>query len=367
MSTIKNVDEKGFPCHFPKGRWGIDHPREQKLTTQEFNNQRFLNEDPRFPKDKAFLFYSQQRQEKEQLESAIQISGQKGKVTGKGSNVELQLHDPCNVMQKLKGSPKYWQNARNELIAKVKQLGPFHLFFTLSCGEMRWIEVYISVVRRMGYKVDIIKDSNGKWSGKDEDVRVEGQSLWDFVDSRGSTRQQFLKGYEFLITRHFDNRVKEFMKNIVMGPGKEKVKIAYYNYRVEFQARGLPHIHGVLWIDKDTLAKEGITGNIIDNPEFVTKLADLTLSCSLPDDDQEIKDIVSKVQKHRHTKSCRKTGKSCRYGFPKLPMPKTVLAQPLPDDMDPDEKKFLLKKAKEVLSKALHQDVALDYRSDFRS
>ena len=230
-SSIKHVDEKGFPCHYPTGRWGFDEPREQELTIQEFNNQRFLNEDERLPNDKACLFFSQGRQERDQLESYIQIAGTTGKVSGKDGNVELKLHDSCNVFQKIKGTPKYWQAARNELIAKVKQLGPFHLFFTLSCGEMRWTEVFISVLRRTGRQVDIIKDSNGKWSGKDEDILVEGLPLWNFVDSLGSTRLQLLKGYEFLITRHFDNRVKEFIKNIVMGPGQEKVKIAYYNYR----------------------------------------------------------------------------------------------------------------------------------------
>ena len=161
----------------------------------------------------------------------LKIAGTRGKVSGKSGNVELKLHDACNVFQKIKGTPKYWQVARNELIAKVKQLGPFHLFFTLSCGEMRWIEVYISVLRREGHKIDIIKDSSGNWTGKDEDILVDGQPLWNHVDSMGSTRLQVLKGYEFLITRHFDNRVKEFIKNIVMGPGQEKVKIAYYNYR----------------------------------------------------------------------------------------------------------------------------------------
>ena len=108
-----------------------------------------------------------------------------------------------------------------------------------------------------------------------------------------------------------------------------------------------------MWIDKDTLTKEGIHGNIVDNPDFVLKLANLTLSCSLPADDLEINRIVSQVQKHHHTKSCRKTGKSCRFGFPKLPMPETVVAQPISEDICPAEKDALLKRAKEVLTKAV--------------
>ena len=43
----------------------------------------------------------------------------------------------------------YWQKTRNELIAKVEQLGPFHLFWTLSCGEMRWPEIFTSILQDM--------------------------------------------------------------------------------------------------------------------------------------------------------------------------------------------------------------------------
>ena len=62
------------------------------------------------------------------------------------------LGDAFSVFTQLKGSGKYWQKAKFELVAKVKQLGPFHIFFTLSCAEMRWPEVYVSIFRKMGKK-----------------------------------------------------------------------------------------------------------------------------------------------------------------------------------------------------------------------
>ena len=299
------------------------------------------------------MFYTQHRNEHEKLENQIQIAGQRGKVSGNGNNVELKLNDVCNIFEKIKGTPKYWQTARNELIAKVKQLGSFHLFFTLSCGEMRWIEVYVSVLKEKGHNVQIISDSKGKWTGKDEDVLVDGQPLWEFVDGLGQTRLSLLKGHEVLITRHFDNRVKEFIKCIVMGHGKQNVPIANYNFRVEFQARGMPHIHGVLWICQDWLAKEGVHGPLSENTWFIPKLADLTMSCTLPDDDEELKEIAFTVQRHTHTKSCRKKEKSCRYGFPRLPVSKTILAEPLLETLEDDEKETTLNKAKECLSKAI--------------
>ena len=64
--------------------------------------------------------------------------GLKGK-TYNGANGQkvVQLNDMFDVFKKVKGTPKYWQTAKYELVAKVKQLGPFHLFYTFSCGEMR--------------------------------------------------------------------------------------------------------------------------------------------------------------------------------------------------------------------------------------
>ena len=65
------------------------------------------------------------------------------------------------------------------------------------------------------------------------------------------------KDYMFLITRLFDARVKSFITNILMGGGTDKVPFQYYSYRVEFQARGMPHIHGVAWIADWYLTKSG--------------------------------------------------------------------------------------------------------------
>ena len=59
-------------------------------------------------------------------------------------------------------------------------------------------------------------------------------------------KHELFNNYVALITRHFDARVKSLVKNIMMGGGKDKVPFEYWSYRVEFQARGMPHIHGEL-------------------------------------------------------------------------------------------------------------------------
>ena len=131
---------------------------------------------------------------------------------------------------------------------------------------------------------------------------------------------------------------------------------------------GMPHIHGVAWIDESTLNDFGIKDQFLcdGREENVTKLVDALISCEIPEPlpltqfsteeekrqfkhDQKLKKIVTEVQTHRHTPSCQKYNGSCRYGFPKFPCKKTILAEPIRDiecfDME-DKKKFDKEKEK---------------------
>ena len=349
----EHMDARAFPRHHPTGKYGLNHIREFKLSPSQYFNQRLLNEDERFSKDAFYVFMAASFVERHSLERQIDISGVKGKsVSVGGGQVQVHLTDPFDVFKKVKGTPKYWQTARNELVAKVKQLGPFHLFYTLSCGEMRWSEVFLTLLERKGYSVKIPDD----WDGTDSTLLVEGKELWDYVnDVMSEKKHELFNEYTFLITLLFDARVKSFINNILLGSGKDKVPISHYSYRVEFQARGLPHIHGVCWIQKEYLESMNIKNDLMDNEEAAIKLADQLISCRLPSE-KPLCDIVPHVQKHKCLKaSCLKTGR-CRYGFPKLPSPKTLVAKPIgmthPDLKSEEEKNAKMARVTEVLGAA---------------
>ena len=63
---------------------------------------------------------------------------------------------------------------------------------------------------------------------------------------------------------------------------------------------------------------------------------------------------VTELQIHKNTDTCFKYDKNvCRFGFPKLPSEKTIIARPIPEDMDKKEKTKITKilsKAREILS-----------------
>ena len=236
-----HFDVKAFPKHHPDGQYGLHHqPRKSKLSPQVYFNQRLLNADERFSKDPCYLFMASYYVERLSLERQINISGLRTRPNQTGGEEKpVKLNDVIAVLQKVKGSPKYWQTAQYELVAKVKQLGPFHIFITFSCGEMRWAECFLNILKRSGWTIKIPED----WDGNEDDLVVEENGknypLWKFVnDVMSQTKHQLFKDYTFIITRLFDNRVKSFVTNILMGGGR-KIRFQYYSYRVEFQARGM--------------------------------------------------------------------------------------------------------------------------------
>jgi hypothetical protein len=95
-----------------------------------------------------------------------------------------------------------------------------------------------------------------------------------------------------------------------------------YSIRIEFQARGSPHAHCLIWL-------EGAPNfNTPEGIEFI----DINVSCSLQ---TEAKEFVLKYQSHRHSSTCfkKKNSTYCRFAFPKKACEKTTII----DDADIDD------------------------------
>ena len=150
----KDFEAKSFPCLFPSGRNTLNEKRVKQISIQQYFNQRIMNKNSRYAKDSAYLFAAQQRVEREQLERQCDVFFRKGKTERVGfDTIKVSQDDVQTVFQRLRGTSQYWRVARNELLAKVKQLGPFQYFFTLSCAEMRWPEVLVSILKSNGHRI----------------------------------------------------------------------------------------------------------------------------------------------------------------------------------------------------------------------
>ena len=69
------------------------------------------------------------------------------------------------------------------------------------------------------------------------------------------------------------------------------------------------------------------------------------------EEDAELHNLVKMYQKHSHSKTCRKYKNiQCRFNFGQFFTNSTIIAEPLPDDLDETNKTIILEKRKEFLS-----------------
>ena len=105
--------------------------------------------------DPDFVFTAQQKVETHALENKIDMAMSHGSLEVVDSETKLvPSKDAFNIFKCLPGTPAYWKQFRSELCARIEQLGPFHLFYTLSCAEMRW-EYFLAEVLKATEKKNI--------------------------------------------------------------------------------------------------------------------------------------------------------------------------------------------------------------------
>ena len=364
-------DIGGFPNLHPSGKYGLHHERPVKISHQKYFQQRLQNVNPQFRNNKAYLFAATYFMERHQFEQRINLSCQRGTIENGGFN---ETKDPMNVFDQIKGTPKFWQKKRREMVAKIAQLGPFQFFFTLSCADKRWAENFVSILNQLGHRVTFEKSGSLDHIYDDPvTVLVDGKPMQDFLESKYPQLHKLVKDNIYTITKVFDKRVHNFIKHIVLGKNAP-MKARHYQYRIEFQSRGAGHTHGVLWLDLKELDSDfpgikEIFKNIKNNENFddnqmviLQGFIDNFISCSLQD--ETVHHIVKDVQIHNHSKTCRKYGSKCRFGFPKFPSERTIVAQPLnvgdfPSKSDLDKHQKMLQT---VLEKVRHILEAMDIR-----
>lgn len=201
----------------------------------------------------------------------------------------------------MRGSAAYWRTAHSELIAQIRCLGPPTWFITLSCNDLNWLDMR---------KALLIAD-------KRPNVDPKSISL--------DEAQRLIEIYPVVVSRHFARRVTAFMKYLKANETVLGGKVKDYWSRIEFQNRGSPHIHMVVWIENSPSfeTQEGIA--FIDN----------VISCQLPPNNEnlELHQLVKRNQVHRHTHTCYKNDSdTCRFGYPRQACERTRIISQSSED-----------------------------------
>jgi len=158
-------DIKAFPhLNNNDGSNGKDQERVVRLTDQNYFIQRVCNREKRFAKSAAYMYAAVAYIEKKQMYRNINLAGTRGRqVENKGGATSFELDDAYRVLENVKNTPKYWKQAKYEMLARLDNLGAFQLFFTLSCADMRWDENFAAILLEKEFEIrySLVPDEEG--------------------------------------------------------------------------------------------------------------------------------------------------------------------------------------------------------------
>jgi len=324
------MEYKCFPDYFPSGKGGYyqKEPRETNLCLRRYFNTKILNVNGHFGEDYEYVFALQYAIEFTQLDQSqsvrlrmsqgCNLNGKKitaGVVRDKTFITEMVMQDHAyKFMNQVRGTPAYWQGCLFNVLAMMKSLGKPTWFLTLSPAEFMWPEIIQAVGARDGITFT------------DEDVSA---MPW-------SEKAYYLRKNPVINVQMFDHRLQSFFTDYLKSSAHPLGEIEDFVIKIEFQARGSPHAHCLLWVKDAPVADvdddekicnfidKYCTGNIPEIPKDCT--------CELPEDVsfEDITNLAKKLQSHSHSSYCRKhKNKLCRFGFPKLPSPRTLVCRPI--------------------------------------
>ena len=221
----------------------------------------------------------------------------------------MRFDEGFKFLKALRGSPPYFEKAKKDLFAMIRQLGPATLFCSFSSAETQWYHL----LRILGELID-----NKTYS----DNELENLN-WE-------ERCRLIQSDPVTCARHFDYQVNQFLGSFLLSSLEPLGKISDWFYRVEYQQRGSHHIHMVIWVP-------GAPEYQVQSDTEVTAFIDKIITCHKPTNNPQLLDLVNR-QVHRHSHTCHKnTEAECRFNYPQPPMRKTSILQPLDTDIPESE------------------------------
>ena len=221
----------------------------------------------------------------------------------------VNLDEGYYIFRQLRNSPAYLETRKKDIFAMIRQLSLPAWFMSLSAADTRWTDLLKMLA----------KLNDGIYYSEKELENLSWQEKTKLVQKDPVT-----------CSRYFDHRVQEFLNTVLKSSCEPIGKLLDYFYRVEFQQRGSPHIHMLVWIENAPTLETNSEREIV---QFVDKY----LTCNT--DNEKTANLVG-LQSHKHSRTCRKKGKPiCRFGFPLPPLPRTMLLYPLEEDVDKYKKK----------------------------
>ncbi|CAG9799466.1 unnamed protein product [Chironomus riparius] len=312
--TDINCEELSFPTIY-FGHERVHSPN-VKLSYEDHVNSEIRRRDRRAVRADHLLFMHKKSQLKQlcsNVNIALKKCAQSSSVTASqilNSNFvdeSISKDNAYRFLTNITGSLAYWEQQKKNVMAMVRRLGVFTLFVTLSAAETHWKEL-----------LRILKKT------------VDNEDDADVTEMDFEEKSRLIRTDPVTCSLYFEHKFKELFKTWKItdeGPFG-KYKILQHYFRIEFQHRGSPHVHMILWLNEAPTFDADKPHLFRHIEEFIDNII------STSSDDPDTKDFV-KYQYHKCSRTCKKKKRgntSCRFGAPFIPMDNTSILQPLPPD-----------------------------------
>jgi hypothetical protein len=238
------IEEKCFPHLFPFGIGGyLSTALEGKDHDMGFANyvrHRVMSADRKYRQDYIYLFFlllvkeliALKRCKETFLRQATKVSKiTKEDVINVGHEHLVRYNRTFEVFKTMRGTSSYYQQSKKNLMAMLRQKGCPTLFVTLSCAEYKWKELVRQILET-------------EWNQ---------QVSMDYVDKLSDgERSKIITENAVQSTVHFQKRIEKIFNLFKYDDIFEGFHVSDFYYRIEFQARGAPHIHTLLWLRDET-------------------------------------------------------------------------------------------------------------------
>ncbi|XP_050339187.1 uncharacterized protein LOC126765663 [Bactrocera neohumeralis] len=219
----------------------------------------------------------------------------------------IQHDDGYKVLKGVRSSPAHWEAEKKKAIAMIRQFGLPTFFITLSAAESQWVELLVILSKTVDSK----------------DISQEEANILSTQD-----RYRLIRSDAVTCARYFDYRYRQILKLFKDNTGIFGTHfVKNYYWRVEFQQRGSPHIHGMYWLNNAPKIN-------LQSPETFSEVIDFIDTYVSTDSSVSHLEHYLDYQKHNHSRSCTREIRGqqfCRFGIPYPPMPCTQILLPFPD------------------------------------
>ncbi len=227
------------------------------------------------------LLYSFKKSQTQQIVDSITVSLRKKSGTTQVTASNLlnnefvlgleQRNEGLVALKNIRSSPSYWDARQKEVFATIRQLGIPTFFHTVSAMESHWPELIV-----------ILK------------LVLDGKQLSE-LEAAALTQAEktdLIRRDPITCARYFDTKSHDYFTPILKSDAVfDKNPLMDYFVRVEFQHRGSPHLHILLWL-KDS------PKYYLDDPFYCVKFIDRFITT-------ERTELSLEFQQHRHTHCCR--------------------------------------------------------------